>query len=183
MIPIYSAILKWMGSVTASNKNLRESLKKGSCAVVVDGIAGMYVNEPDKEMIKFSGRKGFIRAAVETGTPIFPVYQFGNSQMLKLVPKSLEPLARKIKCALGVIVGRFGLPIPKKVMIMSVIGQSIPVPKVDKHDPNFDKTVDEIQQKVADEIQRMYRFMNGFIYSYYKYRCIYGWGDRPLEIY
>ena len=54
MIPIYSAMLKWMGSVTASNKNLRDSLKIGSCAVVVDGIAGMYVNEPKKEMIKFS---------------------------------------------------------------------------------------------------------------------------------
>ena len=162
-----------MGSVEASNKNLRKSLQKGSCAVVVDGIAGMYVNEPHKEMVKFSGRKGFVRAAVETGTPIFPVYQFGNSRMLKLVPKALEPYARKFKCAMGLILGRFGLPIPKKMMIMSVIGEVIPVPKVDKNDPTFDKVVDEIQQKVCDGIQKVY----------YKYRCIYGWGDRPLEIY
>ena len=68
MIPLYSAILKWTGCVTATNANLRKALNQGSCAVVVDGIAGMYVNEPKKEMIKFSGRKGFVRAAVETGT-------------------------------------------------------------------------------------------------------------------
>ena len=37
----------------------------------------------------------------------------------------------------------------------------------------FDAYVDEVQQLVADEIQRVY----------YKYRCIYGWNDRPLEIY
>lgn len=185
MIPIYSAMLKWMGSVTASNKNLRDSLKVGSCAVVVDGIAGMYVNEPKKEMIKFSGRKGFVRAAVETGTPIIPVYQFGNSQILKLVPKALEPFARKIKCAIGLIVGRFGLPIPHKVMVMSVLGKPISVPKVDKNDPSFDKVVDEVQQQVCDEIQRVYvSFLLDFlIFRYYKYRSIYGWGDRPLEIY
>lgn len=156
MIPIYSAILKWIGSVTASNENLRASLKEGSCAVVVDGIAGMYVNEPTKEMVKFSGRKGFIRAAVETGTPIIPVYQFGNSQMLKLLPKSLEHIARKWKCAMGLIVGRYGLPIPKRITVMSVLGEAIPVEKIDKTDPRFNQVVDEVQQKVCDEIQRVY---------------------------
>ena len=155
MIPLYSMVLKWMGSVTATNDNLRKSLMKGSCAVVVDGIAGMYVNEPDREMIKFSGRKGFIRAAVETGTPIMPVYQFGNSRLLKLVPKWLEPYARKMKCAVGVIVGRWGLPIPKKEMLMAVLGKKIEVKKLSRDDPKFDEYVDEVQQKVADEIQRV----------------------------
>ena len=155
MIPFYSAILKWTGCVTATNANLRKVLNQGSCAVVVDGIAGMYVNEPKKEMIKFSGRKGFVRAAVETGTAIVPVYQFGTSRMLKLVPKSLEKLARKMKCAMGIIMGRFGLPIPHKVPIMSVCGAPVPVKKVARDDPAFDAYVDEVQQLVADEIQRV----------------------------
>ena len=173
MIPLYGAILKWMGSVTATNANLRKALREGSCAVVVDGIAGMYVNEPDKEMVKFSGRKGFIRAAVETGTPICCVYQFGNSRFLKLVPKWLEPYARKMKCAIGFILGRWYLPIPHKMMLTCVCGKPISVKKMDKTDPQFETYVDEVQQKVADEIQRIY----------YKYRCVYGWGDRPLELY
>ena len=99
-----------MGSIKATNKRLRQALVEGSCNVVVDGIAGMYVNEPDKEMVKFSGRKGFIRAAVETGTPIVPAFNFGNSRLLTLVPKFLEKPARKLQCAMGIIVGRWGLP-------------------------------------------------------------------------
>lgn len=148
-------VLKWIGCITATRQNIRKALQTGSCAVVVDGIAGMYINEPKKEMIKFSGRKGFIRAAVDTGTPIRPVYQFGTSQLMKLVPKCFEPIARKLACAMGVIVGRWGLPIPKKVMLMSVIGHAIGVKKMDKNEPGYDEYVDEIQQKVADEIQRV----------------------------
>lgn len=155
IVPVYSAIIRWMGSIKATNKRLRQALVEGSCNVVVDGIAGMYVNEPRKEMIKFSGRKGFVRAAVETGTAIVPVYQFGTSRMLKLVPKSLEKLARKLKCAMGIIMGRFGLPIPHKVPIMSVCGAPVPVKKVARDDPGFDAYVDEVQQLVADEIQRV----------------------------
>lgn len=162
-----------MGSIPATNKRLREALTEGSCAVVVDGIAGMYIDEPDKEMVKFSGRKGFIRAAVETGTPIVPVYHFGNSQLLKLKPKFLEKPARKIQCAMGVIIGRWGLPFPKKVPLMVAVGKSIEVKKMSREDPEYSAYVDEIQQQVADEIQRVY----------YKYRCVYGWDNRPLELY
>ena len=50
IVPGYSAIIRWMGSIAATNKKLRDALNIGSCAVVVDGIAGMYVDEPDKEM-------------------------------------------------------------------------------------------------------------------------------------
>ena len=173
MIPFYGMILKWMGSIPASRGNIRKALTTGSCAVVVDGIAGMYVNEPHKEMIKFSGRLGFIRAAVETGTPIRPVYQFGTSQIMKLIPKCFESFARKFSCATGLMIGRWNLPIPKKVMLMSVVGGVVEVKKMDKNDPQFDAYVNEVQQKVADEIQRVY----------YKYRGIYGWSERPLELY
>ena len=155
IVPVYSAIIRWMGSIKATNKRLRQALVEGSCNVVVDGIAGMYVNEPDKEMVKFSGRKGFIRAAVETGTPIVPAFNFGNSRLLTLVPKFLEKPARKLQCAMGIIVGRWGLPFPKKVMIMTVAGKAIEVEKMDRNDPRYAEYVDEVQQLVADEIQRV----------------------------
>ena len=133
----------------------------------------MYVNEPGKEMVKFSGRKGFIRAAVETGTPIIPAFNFGNSRLLALIPKFLEKPARKLQCAMGIIVGRWGLPFPKKIMLLTVAGKPIEVKKMSREDPHYAEYVDEVQQKVADELQRVY----------YKYRCVYGWENRPLEIY
>ena len=81
-------------------------------------------------MAKFTGRKGFIRAAIETGTPIVPVYQFGTSKLLKLVPRWIEPFARKMQCAMGFIVGKFGLPIPKQTVLMTVVAKPIEVEKV-----------------------------------------------------
>ena len=44
---------------------------------------------------------------------------------------------------------------------------------MDRNNPDYDDYVNEIQQEVADEIQRIY----------YKYRCVYGWGNRPLDYY
>ncbi|KAM7455253.1 hypothetical protein BLSTO_03992 [Blastocystis sp. subtype 1] len=143
IIPVYSAIIRWLGSIEASNKKLREALSEGSCNVVVDGIAGMYVNEPDKEMVKFSGRKGFIRAAVETGTPIVPAFNFGNSRLLALIPKFLEKPARKLQCAMGIIVGRWGLPFPKKIMLLTVAGKPIEVKKMTRDDPHYSERAAE----------------------------------------
>ena len=44
---------------------------------------------------------------------------------------------------------------------------------MDRNNPDYDDYVNEIQQEVAYELQRIY----------YKYRCVYGWGKRPLEYY
>lgn len=44
---------------------------------------------------------------------------------------------------------------------------------MDRSNPDYDDYVNEIQQEVADELQRVY----------YKYRRVYGWGNRPLEYY
>ena len=56
---------------------------------------------------------------------------------------------------------------------MVAVGKSIEVKKMSREDPEYSAYVDEIQQQVADEIQRVY----------YKYRCVYGWDNRPLELY
>ena len=74
---------------------------------------------------------------------------------------------------MGIIVGRWGLPFPKKIMLLTVAGKPIEVKKMSRDDPHYSEYVDEVQQKVADELQRVY----------YKYRCVYGWENRPMEIY
>lgn len=96
---------------------------------------------------------------------------------------------------LGLMVGRWGLPIPRKVPIMSCIGKDIPVKKVycdrskerrtqmSREDPEFNHYVDEIHEQVIEEIQRLYGIIELlFMYRYHKYRKVYNWGDRPLEI-
>jgi hypothetical protein len=51
-------------------------------------------------------------SAVEQGAPLLPCYHFGNSQLFKWGPKSWEKAARKHRIALGILFGRWGLPLP-----------------------------------------------------------------------
>ena len=45
--------------------------------------------------------------------------------------------------------------------------------QMNRDDPDYCDYVNEVQQEVADELQRIY----------YKYRCVYGWSNRPLDYY
>ena len=69
----------------------------------------MYVNEPKKEMIKFSGRKGFVRAAVETGTAIVPVYQFGMKEELG------HAMGKEMRASLAVLDSGFAKALREKL--------------------------------------------------------------------
>jgi hypothetical protein len=63
-------------------------LKAGhSIAVHVGGIAEMFEVYPDKEVIHLSRRRGFVRAAVQHGVPIVPMYHFGVTQILSFCPR------------------------------------------------------------------------------------------------
>lgn len=60
----------------------------GHCALVhAGGIAEMFVCERDREVAVVRNRRGFVRAAVEAGVPLLPVYYFGNSQLLSFGPR------------------------------------------------------------------------------------------------
>jgi diacylglycerol O-acyltransferase 2, plant len=77
--------------------------------VIPGGIAEMYHQYPDKEVVKLQGRRGFVKVAVEEGRDIVPVYHFGNTQLLEFGPKSWEGLGRKYRMAVGFVHGRWVL--------------------------------------------------------------------------
>lgn len=52
-----------------------------SVGLMVGGIAEMFMIRKDHERIKLKDRKGFVRIALEHGTPILPVYMFGANQV------------------------------------------------------------------------------------------------------
>lgn len=57
---------------------------------------------------------------------------YGNSQILDFGPQSLQALSRKLRCAIGLLHGRFGLALPRRVPIYMACGAPIPVRKVAK---------------------------------------------------
>jgi diacylglycerol O-acyltransferase 2, plant len=56
-------------------------------AVHVGGIAEMFESHPDKEVIFLKRRRGFVKAAIQYGVPIIPMYHFGNSQIVHFGPR------------------------------------------------------------------------------------------------
>ena len=93
-----------------------------------------------RERIVLRDRKGFVRIAVEEGLDggIVPVYHFGNTQVFDFFPQSLQKTSRKLRSALGFLVGRWGLPVPRRAELYMVSGPPVPVPKVARDSPEFD---------------------------------------------
>lgn len=172
-IPFWRHMIAWIGSLPATKANFKRLLRHGSVAVVVGGIAEMYMCHPEKERIKLAGRKGFVRIALEEQIDgIVPVYYFGQSQCLKFGPSWLSDISRKLKVSLGVLHGKFGLPLPYPVKMYLVHGKPIPVPKVSRDDPKFEQHVDELLATAVQAMQDLYE----------AHRDEYGWTDRPLSI-
>jgi hypothetical protein len=119
-LPGYRHIMTWIGCMPASRSNLSMLLSKGSVAVIVGGIAEMFMVKSDREEIKLRGRKGLMRTAIETNTPIMPVYHLGNSQILSFGPQLLKSVSRRLRTSLGLVYGKYGMPIPHQVPIHMV---------------------------------------------------------------
>ncbi|GAX82788.1 hypothetical protein CEUSTIGMA_g10214.t1 [Chlamydomonas eustigma] len=173
-IPLWRHFISWIGSLPATKENFKKLLHKGSLAVVVGGIAEMYMLDPRKERIKLKGRKGFAKIAVEEKADgIVPVYYFGNSRCLEFGPQWLSDMSRKLRVSLGYLHGRWGLPLPRAVPIYLVHGKPVPVPKVDKSDKiEFEKAVDQLHDAFMLELQSLYD----------RHKGEYGWSERPLSI-
>ena len=143
-------------------------------AVIVGGIAEMFMGSPTEERIMLLTRKGFVRVAVEEGADIVPVFHFGNSSILDFWPQSLANLSRRWRTSLGVQRGRFGTPLPRSKPIFMVTGHVCKVTKIDqKQDPAaFATEVDRAHAAVVEELRGMYD----------RHKAEYGWQNRPLVI-
>lgn len=83
----------------------------------------MFMVRKYREEILLWGRKGLMQTAIETGTPIVPVYFLGGSQVLSFGPTFLKALSRRLRTSIGVVFGRLGLPIPRQMPIHMVSGK------------------------------------------------------------
>ncbi|MEW5300702.1 MAG: hypothetical protein WDW36_003613 [Sanguina aurantia] len=172
-IPFWRHFMAWIGSVPATRDNFKLLLKKDSVAVVVGGIAEMFLLDKHRERLKLKDRRGFCKIAMEEQADgIVPVYYFGGSKVLDFGPQFMMALSRRSRMSLGILVGVAGLPIPRPQPIYMVSGIPIPVPRVPLNDPDFEKKVDQLLALVVVEVQALYE----------RHRAEYGWADRPLLI-
>eukprot|EP00210_Caulerpa_lentillifera_P004313 g4116.t1 len=172
-IPLYRQFMCWMGSQPATKRHFDRLISKASVAIVVGGIAEMFMQYETREQVLLNRRKGFVRMAVKHGVDIVPVFHFGNSRVMSIGPKSLIEICRKTRMGIGILIGRWGLPIPKPHPIYMVVGKRVKVGNaIDPEDPNFAKIVDELHGQFTEELTRLYN----------DHKEEFGWKDRPLEI-
>lgn len=150
--PVLRQIFGWMGCFPADRAAISARLAVNSVGFLPEGIAGIFQGaNMHHERIFFSPRKGIIAIALRTGTDIVPVYFVGQSQMFTFWGSAW--LSRKCRMSVGLFFGRWGLPLPHKCDIVSVLGPPIPVKQVDN--PSYQE-VDLLHAQVAEAVRKLY---------------------------
>ena len=157
-IPFIGWALQLLGAVNASRQTLIDCFARGqSVCIVPGGIAAIFYSDPDEERIYIEKRKGFCRLALQHGTPLVPIYAFGSTQLLDVFPKSHDGffarMSRQYKIALMLFYGRYGLPIPRPHPLVFVMGEPLPVEKIDDPTP---KQVNELHTAFVESIRSLY---------------------------
>jgi len=172
-IPGYYHLMSWIGVRPATKKNFLRLLDKGWVAVIVGGIAEMFMMSNDQEHIFLRKRKGIVRIAVQTGTDIIPIYHFGNTKVLSFGPAWLKNLSRRMRASIGLMYGVWGLPIPRRHEIMMVCGKPVsPGPAMPPDHPEFASAVDQVHGELVKAMSDIY----------HQRAREFGWADRPLVI-
>lgn len=158
-------------SVPVGGASLQKANEAGLCAgIVPDGIAGIFRQDPHKEVVALKNRKGLARHALRTGTNILPAYSFGNTSCFSSWWDPwgyMEKFSRKAQMSVFLYWGRFGLPIPRRCQITMVFGDVIIVDKV--KDPTQEQ-IDEVHEKI----------LSGIRLCFEDHKDALGWGDKEL---
>jgi 2-acylglycerol O-acyltransferase 2 len=163
--------MTWLGCVSADRRTALKHLKKPeSIGICPDGVAGIFNSDHDHEVLRILDRKGFIRLALVTGTPIVPIYFFGNTETFTLWYDSLgimKSLSKALKCGVVFIWGRFFLPIAYRTPLFGIAGKVIEVPLI------VNPSKEDVDKYHAIALDRL----KGLFDSY---KVPYGWAEKEL---
>lgn len=178
--PIFKQILRSMGVIDASRQTARKAVEEGeSLGISTGGVAEVFETNEDDECIVLKQRIGLVKLAIRTGADLVPCYLFGNTELLGCwagegIPQGrniLEKISRKIGFALIIIHGRFGLPIPRRIPVLGVMGKPIPTYQIKCEEPTQEQ-IDTIQKLLLDEMDEIFE----------RYKGLYGWKEKKLII-
>lgn len=180
-VPIFKQILRGMGVIDASRASARKALEAWphTIGISTGGVAEVFETNAGDECILLKERIGVVKLAIRTGASIVPCYIYGNTKLLSCwagdgIPYGrtiLSKISRKIGFALIFFHGRFGLPIPRRIPLLSVIGKPIPTFQVQCEEPSME-LISTIQDQLISDMQELFD----------KYKHLYGWDDKRLVI-
>lgn len=167
-IPFWREMFVWGGVGDASASCIRKTLRAGpgeSVLLVVGGAEESLLSSPGTNDLTLSKRKGFVKLALEAGSPLVPVYAFGETNVYEnlasgkpKLQKFLLKLQKKLGFAIPLIHGRgyfnyhFGI-LPHRRPIVVVVGAPLEVPKIEKPTP---QQVDEWHAKYVEALKKLF---------------------------
>ncbi|XP_065368933.1 2-acylglycerol O-acyltransferase 2-like [Calliphora vicina] len=138
-----------------SNDKINDGFTANALAIMVGGIKEFFETSPGIYCLRLLNRKGFVKIAIQTGSPIVPTFTFGEVDVFDQVQLPSNVLI-KISTYLSlvyVLLKCFLVNIPKRQRLVQVVGMPIEVQK--QHNPS-PELVDEIHQKVIDSLQQIF---------------------------
>ncbi|KAG8337729.1 2-acylglycerol O-acyltransferase 2-like [Homalodisca vitripennis] len=169
-MPFTRELVLALGACAASKESmvhlLEDTSQPKAVVLMVGGASEAFKCRPGTYRIILKKRKGFIKVALETGTPLVPVFSFGETNLYDQVsnpPGSwLHSVQDKCRKVLGIApcipIGRgifqynFGV-IPRRHPVSTVVGKPIEVPKV--YSPS-DDVIDAFHEKFTNALMDLF---------------------------
>ncbi|KAH7444031.1 hypothetical protein KP509_02G061300 [Ceratopteris richardii] len=172
--PILRHVWSWLGLMPASRSLVIRTLNKGfSCVLIPGGVREMLYLEHDREVVYLKRRLGFIRLAIEMGTPLVPCFIFGQGRVYNWwKPKGVvyDQLSRALRFAPLIFWGMFGSPIPFPHPLYVVVGKPIEL----KQNPQpTEEEVLEVRDMFISAMQELYE----------RHKVDAGYTSVPLYVY
>ncbi|KAL6061690.1 Monoacylglycerol O-acyltransferase 3b [Balamuthia mandrillaris] len=183
-LPIIREVWLWTNCVDASRPVALNVLRNGmSVLVYPGGEAEQIRTDYGKEILWLRSRKGFVRLALETGSPIVPVYVFGETSLYKTFnfAKGFRLwLSKRFRVAAPLFWGRF-LATPFSVPLIAVAGEPIAVPpRKKKTTKQGEQEEERVSEEEVDRVHAQYIEALTRLFNTHKKEL--GYADRELVI-
>ena len=169
-VPFVNTLFSRLGQMVGDHRNCRELLEKDECVLVFpEGVAGSGKTIQHRyELQKFG--TGFVRLALETGSPVVPVAVIGCEETYPSL-YDFKPLAKLLKAPyipvtpFFPLLGLFGaIPLPTQVTLR--FGEPVKFEgDPDAPDAEIEKKVDRVREALNIEIQEGLKIRGGRIFG------------------
>lgn len=178
-IPFLRHVYSWVKGLPVDKRTFLGRLRKGESFAFTPGgvqeVLAMNPEKPNEVVLYLKKRKGFIKLALTTGSPVVPVFGFnldGSYGYWFLRGRMVEKLSRSTGFVPLLFWGRwfipYGIPNPKKIHV--VIGPAIDMPTKGEN----------VTQECIDQYHSIFLTELEALFERHKHKA--GYGDRQLKI-
>lgn len=158
-IPLMRELSLWFGAVDASRSNCERLLRAGVNVVVWPGGLDEASSIDKPEEVRLRTRTGFIRLAVKHGTPVLPMFVFGELDAVRPIsplPSSMARfLQKKLRMSTNIFLGRW-LVMPFRVPFNLCVGRPVSVKQCTEEGSELDAEVARVHAEYKKELALLF---------------------------